>query len=219
MKQLCQVIMLPTAKDEVRLLTIKYMDQDSSGVSFIANSPGEPRHLYFVSYETPKEGDWFIANEAARKCIRIEEGNYPYVTIQGNEEVKHFHTWKTKIIASSDQSLGLPLIPQSFIEQYVKAEGKIDEVYVETEILGYKKGNTRITSGKHTIEFDDAEDKSIEVIKTTKDNHVIISLAEQKVYSREQVEVVLKNFLQFLANKHNINQPLGGVEEWIEDNL
>ena len=36
-----------------------------------------------------------------------------------------------KIVASSDESLNLPQIPQSFIKQYVKANGKIDEVEIK----------------------------------------------------------------------------------------
>lgn len=45
-------------------------------------------------------GDWYFANEALRKCVKIKDGKYPYVHLNDDgEEVADFHTWKGVIIA------------------------------------------------------------------------------------------------------------------------
>ena len=98
---------------------------------------GSNQHLYITSSDEIKEGDWFIANQAPRYCIRKDSGNYPFVTMQEGEEVKHFHTWRTKIIATTDPELhkdGIDKIGLPFIEKYITEYNKgmmIKEVNVE----------------------------------------------------------------------------------------
>lgn len=68
-------------------------------------------HLYFTSSEEIKEGDWYYSSILNQ------------VLLKGTSKDKH-----PKIVASTDPSLGLPSIPQSFIKQYVAGNGKIDKV-------------------------------------------------------------------------------------------
>jgi hypothetical protein len=64
-------------------------------------------NIYITSDEEIKEGDWFIANQKAHKCIRVDSNtSCPFITLNDKgEEIGHFHTWKTKIILTTDQDL------------------------------------------------------------------------------------------------------------------
>ena len=101
------------------------------------------QHLYLTSDEEIKEGDWVIY-----------KGRIVQASIK--TQLRIINITSKKIIATTDKSLEislgkpykadmntiihprkqLPQIPQSFIEAYVKAEGKIDEVQVEMEQYG-----------------------------------------------------------------------------------
>ena len=114
------------------------------------------QYLYVLSDEEIKEGDWFIANQGVHKCIRVNENTTcRYITLNNNgEEIGHFKTWKTKIIATTNYELSvgirsgvkeiddaipdlvwhteLPKMPQSFIQEFVKNQGNgYDEILIE----------------------------------------------------------------------------------------
>lgn len=95
----------------------------------------QPQHLYFTSQEEIKEGDWFIANQEARKCTGLKEGDYPYQTINPDGEViYHSKHWKDKIISCTDSSLSLPSISSQWIKDvYVPSSGSITSVKLEQE--------------------------------------------------------------------------------------
>lgn len=136
MKKTVQVIMLPTT---VYSSEIQPPIVSNFGKLSIINNPAyydrerEYQHLHFTSNEEIKEGDKFIwksqmygnteiytFKEDIGYGIRIAEG---YI-------VNHSGNFG-KVIATTDKSLNLPLIPQSFIEEYVKNKGEIKEVDVE----------------------------------------------------------------------------------------
>lgn len=75
-------------------------------------------HLYLVSDREIKEGDWII-----------HEGNPPAQVTSSNRKLVCEDC--RKIEATTDPSLGLPLIPQKWIEEaYVANQGKVGEVYI-----------------------------------------------------------------------------------------
>lgn len=80
-----------------------------------------PQHLYFTSNEDIKEGDWV----------------YNFSTgFNGSQSIYQFKSGHSKdyckkIIASTDPSLQLPGIPESFLQEYVKSNGSIKSVGVE----------------------------------------------------------------------------------------
>lgn len=82
-----------------------------------------PQHLYLVSDDEIREGDWVYVES-------IDKDNH---IAQSNTANRHgaYETF-SKIIASTDPSLKLPGISQSFLHEYVKAQGRIDEVELET---------------------------------------------------------------------------------------
>ena len=94
------------------------------------------QHLYLVSDEEIKEGDWYYTSlEHDRpwicKCKSIDkskeywlDGHLKYV---GGAQGK----WGSyKIIATTDKSLGLPLIPESFVKEWTEKQGKIEYVHL-----------------------------------------------------------------------------------------
>ncbi len=99
-------------KDAIRLT------KDSKEVMSYIKDCCSPQHLYFTSNEEIKEGDWCIGEGVALPFKAIPTIRY--------------HQWK-KIVASTDPSLGLPSIPESFIQQYVAVNGKINSVMLEME--------------------------------------------------------------------------------------
>lgn len=88
--------------------------------SFVEKDWTNFHHLYFLSDEEIKEGDWFYDTllYTSQKCSKNQ--------IVGDLRGK-------KIIATTDESLVLPRPSDSFIKAYCE-QGGIDEVLVEYEI-------------------------------------------------------------------------------------
>ena len=81
LKRKCKVVMLPTNKG------ISWFQRGFNGLiwyggyihSYDPNlSMTAIDNLYILSDEKIEEGDWFIANQAAFKCIEVVKGDYPY---------------------------------------------------------------------------------------------------------------------------------------------
>jgi len=120
----------------------------------------QAQQLLVLSDEEIKEGDWVI-------CINNGVNHYKVIQNKIPSAFQDVEGWK-KIIASTDPSLGLPAIPQSFIEKYVIANGEIDEVELDTEERIHE-GSTM----KHVI--------FKEKLKLTKDNEVCVISNEVSV--------------------------------------
>lgn len=126
-----QLLLLPTSRSVERPLRL---------VNGIINGlEGQPQHLYFTTDEEIKEGDYCVAyqtilsNNNQNHYIRE---SYIDIVIFTERKIKTSGRYDTidckKIVASTDPSLGLPAIPQSFLQDYVKNNGKIDSVWLET---------------------------------------------------------------------------------------
>lgn len=150
------------------------------------------QHLYLTSKEEIKEGDVWIENQ--KYCSNAVP-------------IRHLvkDRFNQKVIATTDKSLGLPLIGESFIKQWVKSNGTIEsvELGVETVIIN----RSRLSLPNITKER----------IKTTQDNCVIIHQEEKKMYSMEEV----LSFAKFSRKKgfglNCINKSM--FNKWIEENL
>jgi hypothetical protein len=115
-------------------------------------------HLYILSDEEIKEGDWFIANKGIHKCLEVVKGDYPYKVANqyngGEIQYQSKHWIGNKIIATTDKSLVigrehddtvpfpkmrdkcLPQPSQAFIEKYIawwNQGDQLEEVMVEYE--------------------------------------------------------------------------------------
>lgn len=161
-------------------------------------------HLYVISDEEIKEGDWFYYKHFGEDIIDKTNENTDLVNL--NNPDKYFK----KIIASTDKSLELPQIPQQFIEQYIESYNKnnnIDKVMVEYE-NGYID-NRPVSKG---------------ILKVNPDNTINIKLKQKDIYSKEEVIKILHDFATSDELNHIIDGYYYGVQEdvtknWIKKNL
>lgn len=105
------------------------------------------KHLYLTSNKEIKKNDYFICNKTIMQAVR----NYDK---SENLEIN-------KIEATTDKSLELPLIPESFIKKYIEKQGQVNEIMIEIEEFGGQIINNELKSITTTI-------------KTRNDNTVII---------------------------------------------
>lgn len=172
----CQVVMLPT-KEKAPLylgfggtLYTKPMNVKNSDIY---------QHLYFLSDEEIKEGEW-ICDAITKKIFKSE---YEGV----------FRKWK-KIIATTDYLLNvnpfgrdelLPQPSQSFLEEFVKEYNKgnqIKEVLVEYDLFfNAKTGVSEYLAAK----------QNNYLIKVSKDNTITIRRAKETFTKREAMELCI----------------------------
>lgn len=152
----CQAVMLSTnekaiinlnqyRKDIPTLnLSKEISNYETNPYQLIIDRGYQPQHLYIISDEEIKEGDWFIQTtyQGVFKCLK-KDNNYIYFNNNSYEPIDYCK----KIIATTDLNLSsIPkgdtftkLIPepsQSFIEKYVEEYNKgnvITDVMVEYE--------------------------------------------------------------------------------------
>lgn len=205
------VIMLPTKK-----VTHLFREYRKETLRYTPNMYPENRgqHLYIVSNYDIKEGDCHY--DSSDNSVKQWRGN-----LHSNRLTSK------KIEAATDESLtngnvnenddrdesgllklqSIPQIHQSFIEAYVKAQGKITEVNVEME---------------ESKEVDKLVNEDTEYgpdviwkrkVKTREDNTIIIH--ESRKYSRAEVITFISK-----ANNHWIDKKypvtLPQIEKWIE---
>lgn len=166
-------------------------------------------HLYFISDEEIQVGDWYIWKGYLNK-IQETPIIHCYDTSYGSglDNTKVINNGRsTKIVATTDTSLGLPLIPQSFVEKYCKKNGNIKEAMIETE---YVEGIGSATTDSRGHRLGDK-------IKTRKDNTVIVSRVKDS-WTREEVIELLYTFGEIMEDRNSV-RPYYRYEEWIEQNL
>lgn len=196
-----KVVMLPT-KEISNVVKIKYnlFFTTSNLTNHLAC---DYQHLYFLSDDEIKDGDWFIneLNELWRHNGIINPGKFC-----------------KKIIATTDRSLtpsifeGPPeLVPepsQGFIKKYCE-KGGIDEVMVEYEEYNPNKLNefTSITAYR---------------LKVASDNTITIRPVKDS-WTRQEVENLILQFANDAIEDEDLLHHYGGVfkdaKQWIKENL
>ena len=202
------VVMLPTDKNN--LLTHKsngHLVYNPTLSSTKESRKYQPQNLYITTDEEIKEGDYYMTDAGVFKC-----------SVESKRELSNFR----KLIATTDTQLtglckeweefdgdwhksnrlGLPSIPQSFIETYCK--NPVDKVMVEYQ---------------ERLEFESAEDYSygcgIE-LKLTSNNELIIHQIEEKMKKRKKMKynITSDRELQELAlQKHPIEMDEFGFDK------
>lgn len=134
-KLLVDVVMLPTEEKYFdspvlwyagEAWKLQFFDKFASAAN--KASGYKPQHLYLTSSEEIKEDDWMIREwYPPTGSFRRDVYQYkPYMKSPSHRRIE----------ASTDPSLGLPLIPQKWIEEvYVPAQGKVKQVYIQTHNL------------------------------------------------------------------------------------
>ena len=183
------------------------------------------QHLYFISDREIKEGDWFIdvTRDTYKKPFLCDLGptNNFILTKNINFPIEGCK----KIEATTDSSLGLPLIGKSFIEKYVEKQGTIKEVMIEmVEIVNcpenHHRVNLEIAPYVDSITYCPKCVKSF-IPKTRKDNTVIISPIKDS-WTREEVKEAI--YLYQSTNTYFKVKESGlsltkYIDKWIEENL
>lgn len=160
----CEVVMLPVAKSKLVLVEpreILYLNQNEKE----RNEFSKPQHIYILSSEEIKEGDWcLIDNNVGQskgyqllQCEKTDINNGWYY-------FKDFKTGRCKkIIATTDfelrtpdsgmkagyymkDSMPLPRPSDDFIKVFVKTQGKIDKILVEYKEYSNQSFNKIIPS-------------------------------------------------------------------------
>lgn len=227
----CQVLLLPT--NEKAILGLNSIHNHLFFANDMAEIPTQKyQHLYIISDEEIKEGNWIIYNNSIYKTKRDKESSF-WILI--NTKDKYLPSLKNptdckKIIATTDDkisiNLGLekwesplgkhgdqiytrlcpfPQPSQSFIEKYVEEYNKgnvITEVMVEY-ILN-ETGNYR--------EFDVSPELK-EKLKINKDNTITIRKIKDS-WNKEELISLFDKYLIDITNKD-----IKSHSKWIEENL
>lgn len=159
---------------------IQMIKENSSCLHSEFNNTSEwiPQHLYLVSDKEIKKGDYYWNSITGKGYKNADNGTYDKIF--------------KKIEYTTDPSLGLPLIPQSFVEEYVQKQGKIEYVYIDMSQFGtpWLKGN----------------------------NHEIIILPTKDSYDRDEVFDVLNAYRERLMTEETNSLLFEDLVEWFDKN-
>ena len=163
-------------------------------------------HLYIVTDDEIKEGDWALSMEEVTKDNPIK-GVYPYKVT----DIEQVHWDDKKIIATTDSELSrnlqlhtyIPKPSKAFIEKYCK-EGGIDEVEVEYQVFPYKTGD--IVSKTYRLKVNSHNEITIHPIKDS--------------WSREEVESLCRKAYEDGFYEGGLkDSPCKDPVFWIKENL
>jgi len=188
------------------------------------------KHLYITSDEVIKIEDWVICKNDVFKP-------------ECKEEINDLQNWCKKIIATTDKSLNLPLIPQSFIETYIEEYNKgnmIENIEIEIEDRftiykncnnclhyrneGCKNPKTNFHACKRDfITWDPKNDNVFGLLCNSKNKISIKPIKDS--WNREEVIALCKQayFDGHYEGGSNVSGPMMSDkcsdEEWIKENL
>jgi hypothetical protein len=222
MKKLAQVVMLSTnEKAKIGDIVMSKFDD----IHILTKNDGKEyaktvtsQHLYILSDEEIKEGDWFVG---------FADGSIKPFVMKADESTVEINNWQLnkkgyssnkKIIATTDRSLkvfihttmaidmddcyeSLPQPSQSFIEKFVEEYNKgnvITEVMVEYESIG------AYANPKYNSDYQ---------LKINSDNTINIINSKERWSREEVVELLYKHTEYMLSGKKDT------LDKWIEENL
>jgi hypothetical protein len=194
MKQKRQLVAVPTGEATLDCV-YPYKDKWYTAHTLPVIEADNPHHLYLLSDEEIKEGDWVIERLAdgintltqatgMSALISNENGKFQWKIVATANPDFHLET-ATKMEAWQ----GIPKIPLSLTQEFVAKQGKMDSVMVEyCEIL-------------------ERPDTDIDSLKLTPSGEIIWSPVEEKI-DWEQVfddaqSMHLQEFISYYKNKHN----------------
>jgi hypothetical protein len=256
MKKEHEIIMLPSEKQQESVLCVAHKQLSFSEGLVSPGGDIMPQHLYILSDEEIKEGDWVIqqfegqdaevcqitngeyeiASDIQRKIIATTDpelrvkSNMCYECNGGEGRVQATNRFKGNLPCNNPDCVNgyftvpLPPIPQHIIEAYVKKP--FDKVMVEYEdeyctCLTWKE---TYACKNHFI--DNHTQKAMcskeptHKPKLNQDGTIVVSLVEEKMYSREEVEELCRN-----SHLLGMKETLPGypkpetIDEWIKENL
>ena len=152
-------------------------------------------HLYFISDEKIQIGDYYTIYDS----MSIHKA--------GGMNQQWYNEMCKKVVASTDSSLSLPMIPESFVKEYIETNGEINEVFIETINI----------------------DNKIIPVQEYSTNTIIISKPKQSWTKDEVVELLIEAVAE-TADYIEFNNPECAItfintlrerflNNWIEENL
>lgn len=138
-----RVVMLPTEKSNLFIINKEKLSYSTIGGKVHKSDIYQPQHLYIISDDKLKDGDWcYDTHPKAEMKINQWQNSY--------NKIESLITHCQKIIATTDKSLdfapfgGQPILilpepSQGFIKKYCE-KGGIDEVMVEYDFIGGVNG-------------------------------------------------------------------------------
>ncbi len=176
----------------------------------------ECQHLYIISDEEVKEGDWFAISK--NKVVQCQNclGALGYTRDIDNAFIYIVSKYHNKIIATTDTSLRLPQLPQKFIELYCQKynEGNpITEVMVEYEIGECKCKDIELF-GECINQFNTCIKSKL---KINSDNTINIKPTKDS-WTREEV-IALCRSAHLHGEQGALNLHNQVFKQWIEENL
>lgn len=213
-----QVVMLPTseASEGYRIYkSIKYPNMVQLGNN--PNNPSwEPQHLYILSKEEIKEGDWFL-NGMSNISLATKETFIPIPSIKGWNKIIATTNFKLQVVSVGEEfgriRHNLPQIPQSFIKAYIEAHNEgnlITEVNVEYEkksivVRGSDNSRNSLEWEIHTL------------LKLNPDNTINISLIEEeKKYTLTDMSIAFENGMRYQEDKNESFNDTPNFDTWIK---
>ena len=199
------VVMLPTQSKAVRLGQLVIGAGNNLFSSRQSNDIGSltAYELYITSDEEIKEGEYGldIRDNKIFKCERVLSNHYEQGVLQFQK------SYCKKIIAITDTSLGLPQLPQQFIEKYIEEYNKgnvISDVEVEYDKATYDKW---IENGASPV-FD--------TLKVNPDNTINIKPIKDS-WSREEVVQLFHKYKIYYDGDGSYYKDI--LNRWLEENL
>jgi len=216
----CQVKILPTSISSI------YQEEDGSlHVDKILKSYGGVNHYHFniLSNEEIKMGDFILTDE--NKIIRANcFGKFSL-------SEKFIYPSSKKIIATTDESLALPLIPNTFIKEnlfFNKNRLDFNEAVVEYEVENIKRGEIK---GLEFNPFDHIDSLPPVInaefkLKLTPDNYINIKIIKS-MYRKEELPIdamnaiwynIIGTYSQSLKYPEEVKLAAKQILSWLEQN-
>jgi hypothetical protein len=217
----CKVVMLATNEKAPLIIgKTKVLFHNEKEYTFKSIQAGVYQHLYILSDDEIKEGDWYlksgnnIIDNTKIDSKRAESLGYLKIIVSTDSSLTYMFKQTVGTYKDIEQKLSLSSIPQLFIDKYVSeynGGNKIEEAMVEYETdfsSLEKEGNIEFEAIKLKLNLDNTIN-----IKPIKDS-----------WTREEVEYLILEFgtelIQWAKNyirdsdTKDFNQ-----NEWIESNL
>lgn len=225
------VVMLPTnqkAGNKGDIILLKQRTLVSATRNYIAKQNENLQHLYILSDEDIKEGDWCIPGGASPLYIQkwfVGEG------LHGTKKI--IATTDSSLVQPSNQefkylngNLKMVILPKpsnSFISKFIEAynQGKpITKVMVEYETIEDEKWTNKAKEAKYSQEtWEGIKKLCVPILKVNpKDNTITIKRVKDS-WNREELEKKCRSAFK-AGGYHGIwNGAYSNEDKWIEDNL
>ena len=183
-----------------------------------ATVKAEYQHLYVLSTEKIKEGDWVfhLDSKTILKYDLDEKANNTYKKIIATTDDSLGFSFKVNHGASTTTTFtSLPRPSQQFIKKYVESYNKgnvITDVLVEYEDIIYNPEKEREYQSNDRINLEDC-DKQFRLKINPKDNTITIKKVKDSWNREEVIELIYKyckEMTQCISEED---------EKWIEENL